>query len=118
MINNEGGNIINVSSMWGSVGGSMESVYSASKGGIIAFTKAISKEVGLSGINVNCVCPGIILTDMTSNLTIDDIKDLKEQTSLGRVGQPADVAGLVYFLASEEASYITGTVIGVDGGFI
>lgn len=118
MMSNMNGKIINISSMWGTVGGSMESVYSASKGGVIAFTKAIAKEVGLCGINVNCVCPGVIVTDMTSNLTIDDMNDLKDQTALGRVGYPNDISGLVYFLATDDASYITGSVINADGGII
>ena len=118
MISNKYGKIINISSMWGSVGGSMEAVYSASKGGLEAFGKALSKEVGLSNINVNTVSPGVILTDMTKGLTVADMKDLQNQTSLNRIGQPQDVAELVYFLASDEASYITGAVIGVDGGIV
>ena len=117
MINNNYGKIVNISSMWGNTGGSMETVYSASKGGIIVFTKAISKEVGFSNINVNCICPGMILTDMTSGYSIEDMKIIQDQTSLGRIGQPTDVAELAYFLASEEANYITGSVINVDGGF-
>ncbi len=117
MISNNYGKIVNISSMWGNTGGSMETVYSASKGGIIAFTKAISKEVGFSNINVNCICPGMILTDMTSGYSIEDMKIIQDQTSLGRIGQPTDVAELAYFLASEEANYITGSVINVDGGF-
>lgn len=118
MMSNMNGKIINISSMWGTAGGSMESVYSASKGGIVAFTKAIAKEVGLCGINVNCVCPGVILTDMTKHITIEDMKNLEAQTAIGRIGQPQDVAGLVYFLASSDANYITGSVIGVDGGIV
>lgn len=118
MMSAQSGSIVNVSSMWGTVGGSMESVYSASKGGIVAFTKAIAKEVGLSNINVNCVCPGVILTDMTKNISIDSMKDLQEQTALGRIGTPEDVANVVAFLASSDASYITGACIGVDGGII
>ena len=118
MLDNMHGSIVNISSMWGTVGGSMESVYSASKGGIIAFTKAIAKEVGLSNINVNCVCPGVILTDMTKNITIESMKELQEQTALGRIGTPDDVANVVAFLASPEASYITGACLGVDGGII
>ena len=118
MISNRYGKIINISSMWGNYGGSMESVYSASKGGVISFTKAIAKEVGLSGINVNCVCPGVIVTDMLKNLTIDDMNALKDQTAIGRVGHPQDISGLVYFLTTDEASYITGAVINADGGII
>lgn len=118
MIGRMQGKIVNISSMWGTVGGSMESVYSASKGGIIAFTKALAKEVGLSNINVNCVCPGVILTDMTKNITIEDMRELQDQTALGRIGTPTDVASLVYFLSTDEASYITGASFGVDGGII
>lgn len=118
MINNLYGKIINISSMWGNYGGSMESVYSASKGGIIAFTKAMAKEVGLENINVNCVCPGVVVTDMLNNLTIEDMKELKNQTALGRVAYPGDIAGIVYFLSTDEASYITGACINADGGII
>lgn len=118
MTNNNYGKIINIASMWGNYGGSMESVYSASKGGVIAFTKAIAKEVGLSGVNVNCVCPGVIVTDMLNNLTIEDMQNLKNQTAIGRVGYPRDISSLVYFLASDDASYITGAVINADGGII
>ena len=118
MITRSYGKIINIASMWGNYGGSMESVYSASKGGVIAFTKAIAKEVGLSGINVNCVCPGVIVTDMLNNLTIEDMQNLKNQTAIGRIGYPRDISSLVYFLASDDASYITGSVINADGGII
>ncbi len=118
MIANKYGKIINVSSMWGSVGGSMEAVYSASKGGLESFGKALSKEVGPSNINVNTVSPGVILTDMTKSLSVTDMKDLQYQTSLNRIGQPQDVAELVYFLSTDAANYITGTVIGVDGGIL
>ena len=118
MIDNRYGKIINIASMWGTAGGSMESVYSASKVGIIAFTKAIAKEVGLSNININCVCPGMVLTDMTSGYSIEELTALQEQTSLGRIGQPQDIAGVVYFLASDDANYMTGSVINVDAGII
>lgn len=118
MINNSFGKIINISSMWGNYGGSMESVYSASKGGIIAFTKAIAKEVGLENININCICPGVVVTDMLNNLTIEDMHALKNQTALGRVAYPGDIAGIVYFLSTDEASYITGACINADGGII
>lgn len=118
MLSNNYGKIINIASMWGNYGGSMESVYSASKGGVIAFTKAIAKEVGLNGINVNCICPGVIVTDMLNNLTIEDMQNLKNQTAIGRVGYPRDISALVYFLASDDASYITGSVINADGGIV
>ncbi|MBQ7467221.1 MAG: glucose 1-dehydrogenase [Clostridia bacterium] len=112
-----GGKIINISSKWGIVGGSGESVYSAAKSGIIGFSKALAKEVGFSGINVNVVAPGVIETDMIKNLSMQDKKELESQIALGRIGQPSDVAGVVKFLASDEASYITGQVIEVDGGW-
>lgn len=118
MINNLYGKIINISSMWGNYGGSMESVYSASKGGIIAFTKAMAKEVGLENININCICPGVVVTDMLNNLTIEDMKELKNQTALGRVAYPGDIASIVYFLSTDDASYITGACINADGGII
>ncbi len=111
------GNIVNISSMWGISGGSGESVYSASKAGIIGFSKAIAKEYGLSNINVNVVAPGVILTNMTKNLGEQTLLDLSLQTSLGRLGTTSDVAKVVSFLASDDASYITGQVISVDGGF-
>lgn len=115
MIANSGGKIINVSSMWGVYGGSGESVYSASKAGVIGFSKALAKELGLSNINVNVVAPGTIMTDMTANLSKETLLDLSMHTALGRLGKPSDVAGVVSFLASDEASYITGSVLGVDG---
>lgn len=118
MIDRKQGKIINVSSMWGVSGASCEAVYSASKAALIGYTKALAKEVGLSGINVNCVCPGVILTDMVKNLGSDALNDLKEQTALNRLGTPRDVAELIYFLASDKASFITGQAITVDGGFL
>lgn len=117
MLKFDGGKIINISSKWGVVGGSGESVYSASKAGIIGFSKALAKEVGLSNITVNVVAPGVIETDMIKNLSNCDKKELENQITLGRIGKPSDVANIVKFLASEEASYITGQVIEVDGGW-
>ncbi|MBO5285589.1 MAG: 3-oxoacyl-ACP reductase FabG [Clostridia bacterium] len=118
MISNKNGKIINVSSMWGERGASCEVIYSASKAAIIGYTKALAKEVGLSGINVNCVLPGVIDTDMNKHLTKEDFDELILSTPMGRIGQPVDVANLIYYLASDEASFITGQIIGVDGGFI
>ena len=92
--------------------------YSASKAGLIGYTKALAKEVGLSGINVNCVCPGVIDTKMNAHLSSDDILELKSQTPLNKIGNPTDVAKLVYFLASSDADFITGQIIACDGGFI
>ncbi len=112
------GRIINISSMWGVSGASCEVAYSASKSAVIGFTKALSKELGPSGITVNCVAPGLIDTSMNSHLTKEDIESLVECTPLCRIGKSEDVASLVLYLASEDASFITGQVINVDGGFL
>lgn len=113
MIHNKKGKIINIASVWGEVGGSCEVHYSASKAGIIGFTKALAKEMGLSNIQVNCVSPGIIDTEMNS---MHDLEELKNDVPLNRIGTPEDVANVVYFLASDEADYITGQVVSVNGG--
>lgn len=113
MIHNKSGKIINIASIWGEIGGSCEVHYSASKAGIIGFTKALAKEMGLSNIQVNCVSPGIIDTDMNS---MHDLEELKTEVPLNKIGTPADVANLVYFLASDDANYITGQVLSVNGG--
>ena len=117
MISKKSGKIINISSMWGLVGSSMEVCYSASKASLIGFTKALAKEVGPSNINVNCVCPGVIDTPMNSHLTKQDLIDLANETPLNRIGTAEEVADLVYFLASENSKFITGQVISCDGGF-
>lgn len=118
MLSNQSGKIINISSIWGVLGGSCESVYSASKGAIIAFTKALAKELGPNGINVNAVAPGFIQTDMTKNVTEEIRREIMNNSALGRLGTPEDVAGVVSFLASEKSNFITGQVIGVDGGWL
>lgn len=118
MIKKKYGRIINISSMWGQVGGSCEVHYSAVKAGIIGLTKALAQEEGPSGITVNCIAPGVIKTDMTSNLTDEDMSVLKDQTPTESIGTPADIARTVLFLADEKASFITGQVIGVNGGFV
>ena len=118
MLSAKKGKIINVSSMWGERGASCEVVYSASKSALIGYTKALAKEVGLSGITVNCVLPGVIDTDMNKHLSKQDLDELASSTSLGRIGKAEEVADLIYYLASENSSFITGQVIGVDGGFI
>lgn len=111
------GRIINIGSVWGRVGASCEVVYSASKAGLEGLTKALAKELGPSGITVNCVEPGVIDTEMNSELGEEDLKALCEETPLCRIGSVADVAETVLWLASEKAGFITGQVIGVDGGF-
>lgn len=118
MIHNKYGRIINVSSMWGISGASCEVHYSASKAALIGFTKALAKEVGLSGITVNCVAPGVIATEMNGHLSEDIIEELKNETPLNRIGTPEDVAEAILFLASDKASFITGQTLSVDGGFI
>lgn len=118
MINRKKGNIINISSMWGISGASMEVAYSASKAALIGMSKALSKEVGPSNINVNVIAPGVIDTKMNNNLSDEDLKILSEETPIGRLGKPQDVANMAVFLASDKASFITGQVISVDGGFI
>jgi 3-oxoacyl-[acyl-carrier protein] reductase len=116
MINRKSGKIINISSIWGETGGSCEVHYSASKSGLMGMTKALAKEVGLSGITVNSVSPGVILTDMTSHFDEETMNALKEETPLYRIGTPEDVAGAVSFLASKDADFITGQNISVNGG--
>lgn len=118
MISKKKGKIINISSMWGIIGGSCEVHYSASKAAVIGFTKSLAKEMGLSGINVNCVSPGVIDTDMNKHLSIEEMEELKNETPLNRIGKTSDVAKTVLFLASEGADFITGQVINVDGGIV
>lgn len=118
MINKKWGRIINISSMWGQVGGSCEVHYSAAKAGIIGLTKALAMEEGLSGITVNCIAPGVIMTDMNSHLSDDDIIALKNDTPTGTIGTPDDIAQAALFLANENSSFITGQVLGVNGGFV
>ena len=115
---NHYGNIINISSMWGQVGGSCEAIYSASKAGVIGLTKALAKEVGPSGIRVNAVAPGVIMTDMMDGYTEEDLKDLKYQTPLMELGTVKDVSSTVVYLASDQAKFITGQVLGVNGGMV
>lgn len=118
MIHEKYGRIINVSSMWGISGASCEVHYSASKAALIGFTKALAKELGLSGITVNCIAPGVIGTDMNSAISREILEELKEDTPLNRIGTPEDVAAAILFLASDKASFITGQTLSVDGGFI
>ena len=118
MIRKKAGKIINLSSIWGMVGGSCEVHYSAAKAGIIGLTKALAKEVGPSGIQVNCVAPGVIATEMNGQLSPEDLAALREETPLGRIGTPEDVAAAILFLASPAGDFITGQVISPNGGFV
>lgn len=115
MISNQKGKIVTVSSMWGLNGASCEGVYSASKAGVIGLTKALAKELGASKINVNCVAPGFIATEMNSDIKPEEVKEIVESTPLQRVGTPRDVANAIYFLASDKSDFITGAVLNVDG---
>ena len=118
MIHEKSGSIVNISSMWGLVGASCEVHYSAAKAGLIGLTKALAKEVGLSGIRVNCVAPGVIDTEMNAALPPEILNELKEETPLNAIGRGEDVAKSVWFLASEESSFVTGQVLSVNGGFV
>ncbi|MBE6580216.1 MAG: SDR family oxidoreductase [Ruminococcaceae bacterium] len=117
MIANGWGRIVNIGSMWGKVGASMEVAYSAAKAGLRGLTMALAKELGPSGITVNCVEPGVIQTDMNSCYDEATLAALADETPLCRLGTPEDVAAAVAFLASNEAAFITGQCLGVDGGF-
>ena len=118
MISEKSGAIVNISSMWGQVGASCEVAYSAAKAAVIGLTKALAKEVGPSGVRVNCVCPGVIDTDMNAALDEETRAALRDETPLERIGTPEDVARAVAYLCSEEASFITGQILGVNGGMI
>ena len=110
----EGGAIVNVSSIWGETGGSCESAYSASKGAVIAFTKALAKELAPSKITVNCVTPGVIDTAMNAHFTNEELRAMEEDIPAGRMGEPEEIARAILFLGSEP--YITGQILGVNGG--
>lgn len=117
-IHRKAGKIITMSSMWGITGGSCEVAYSAAKAAVIGLTKALAKEVGPSGITVNCVAPGVIGTEMNDNLTAEDLQALREETPLGRIGTPEEVAETVYFLSSQAADFMTGQIISPNGGIL
>ena len=117
MVNQKSGRIINIGSVWGRVGASCEVAYSATKAGLEGLTRALAKELGPSGITVNCVEPGVIATDMNAGFDEVTLSALCEETPLCRIGQPEDVANAVFWIASEGASFVTGQILGVDGGF-
>ena len=116
LLKKHSGSIVTVSSMWGQVGASCEAAYSATKGAVIALTKALAKELGPSGIRVNCVAPGVILTDMCANVAPEVLEELAQEAPLERNGTPEDVAKVVESLA--DAEFVTGQVLGVSGGFV
>lgn len=118
MVHEKYGRIVNISSMWGVAGASCEAAYSAAKAGVIGLTKALARELGPSGITVNAVAPGVIRTDMNARHSAETMAALCEETPLGRIGEPQDVAAAVAFLASERAGFITGQIIGADGGYL
>jgi 3-oxoacyl-[acyl-carrier protein] reductase len=118
MISRKSGCIITIGSMWGQTGASCEAAYSAAKAGVIGLTKALAKEVGPSGIRVNCVSPGMIDTDMNKDVDDSAVSEIADETPLGRVGQAEEVAAVMKYLASDDASFITGQVIPVNGGLI
>lgn len=115
-VRQKAGRIITMSSVWGLTGGSCEVAYSASKGAVIAMTKALAKELGPSGITVNCVAPGVIATDMNAHLDGESMKELQEETPLGCIGTPEDVASAVLFLAGQGGQFLTGQVLQPNGG--
>ena len=112
------GRIVNISSIWGLTGGSCEAAYSAAKGGVLAYTKALAKELGPSGITVNAVAPGVTNTDMLNTLSSEDLNRICMETPVGRLGVPADIAAAVLFLTTPQASFITGQVLSPNGGLV
>lgn len=118
MVRNHKGTITAISSMWGQTGASCESLYSASKGAVDAYIKSLAKELGPSDIRVNAVSPGVVDTDMMKEYTDEDKEALKDETPLGKIGTPEEIANVVYYLSSDSSSFITGQIIGVNGGFL
>lgn len=117
-VHNKQGSIVTVSSMWGQVGASCEAAYSASKAAVIGLTRALAKELGPSGIAVNCVAPGVIDTDMNRALTQEDLDVLREETPLGQIGTAEQIADAVWFLSGGQAAFVTGQVLAVNGGLV
>lgn len=118
MIRRQAGSIVNLSSIWGISGASCEVPYSAAKAAVIGFTKALAQEVGPSHIRVNCVAPGVVLTEMNSQLSEEDLQVLKEETPLEILGEAEDIAEAIYFLASEQSRFTTGQTLSPNGGFV
>lgn len=118
MLQQQKGTIVNVSSMWGRVGSSCEVAYSTSKAAVIGMTKALAKELGPSGIRVNAVAPGVIQTDMVKNVAPEIMEELRQETPLEQLGKPEQVADAIWYLASEQANFVTGTLLDVSGGFV
>lgn len=118
MVHRKEGCILTVSSMWGQVGASCEVAYSATKGAVIAYTKALAQEVGPSNIRVNCIAPGVIATEMNAHLSPEDLDALADETPLGRIGTPEECAACALFLASDGASFVTGQVLAPNGGMV
>lgn len=117
MISNHFGRIINIGSMWGKMGASCEVAYSASKSALEGFTKALAKELGPSGISVNCIEPGVINTEMNSELDKTTLNELCDETPVGKIGDANDLAEFIYLIATEKSGFLTGQIIGFDGGF-
>ena len=118
MVHHKEGCILTVSSMWGQVGASCEVAYSATKGAVIAYTKALAQEVGPSNIRANCIAPGVLATEMNAHLSPEDMAALADETPLGRIGTPEECAACALFLASEGASFVTGQVLAPNGGLV
>ena len=117
MVRQKYGRIVNISSIWGMVGASCEAGYSAAKAGVIGFSKALAQELGPSGITVNCVCPGVIDTDMCASYDEETRRELAAESAVGRLGTPEDIAASVLFLSGEGGSFVTGQVLSPNGGF-
>ena len=118
MIPQHSGSVLNISSMWGQVGASCEVHYSASKAGVIGLTKALAKEVGLSGVRVNCIAPGVVMTDMMKDFDEETLAQLKEESPLNMLGTPKDIADAAVYLCGDKARFVTGQILGINGGFV